>query len=59
VDWETVYASGPRGYIDYPTYQPSQDDPGTDEAKASTPTPAFWGSSRLRLRAAEYEENYR
>ena len=24
VDWETVYASGPRGYSDYPTYQPSQ-----------------------------------
>jgi N-ethylmaleimide reductase len=20
-DWETVYASGPRGYSDYPTYQ--------------------------------------
>jgi N-ethylmaleimide reductase len=24
VDWETVYASGPHGYSDYPTYQPSQ-----------------------------------
>jgi N-ethylmaleimide reductase len=23
VDWETVYASGPRGYTDYPTYPPS------------------------------------
>ncbi|MGC1782295.1 MAG: alkene reductase [Acidobacteriaceae bacterium] len=23
VDWETVYASGPRGYSDYPTYRPS------------------------------------
>jgi N-ethylmaleimide reductase len=23
IDWETVYASGPRGYSDYPTYQPS------------------------------------
>ncbi|MGA8595034.1 MAG: alkene reductase [Bryobacteraceae bacterium] len=23
VDWETVYASGPRGYSDYPTYEPS------------------------------------
>jgi N-ethylmaleimide reductase len=22
VDWKTVYASGPRGYTDYPTYQP-------------------------------------
>ncbi|HEY2012550.1 MAG TPA: alkene reductase [Bryobacteraceae bacterium] len=21
IDWETVYASGPRGYSDYPTYQ--------------------------------------
>jgi N-ethylmaleimide reductase len=28
VDWETVYGSGPRGYSDYPTYQPSQDNPG-------------------------------
>ncbi len=27
VDWETVYASGPRGYSDYPTYQSSQDSP--------------------------------
>ena|SRR5215813_4418578 len=40
VDWDTVYASGPRGYTDYPTYQPSQENPGTDEAKHSTPTPA-------------------
>ena len=24
VDWETVYASGPHGYSDYPTYQLSQ-----------------------------------
>ena len=24
VDWETVYASGPHGYSDYPSYQPSQ-----------------------------------
>ena len=24
VDWDTVYGSGPRGYSDYPTYQPSQ-----------------------------------
>src|SRR5580704_11664202 len=24
VDWETVYASGPHGYSDYPAYQPSQ-----------------------------------
>jgi N-ethylmaleimide reductase len=24
LDWETVYASGPHGYSDYPTYQPSQ-----------------------------------
>lgn len=24
VDWETVYASGPQGYSDYPTYQPSK-----------------------------------
>jgi N-ethylmaleimide reductase len=23
VDWETVYASGPRGYSDYPIYEPS------------------------------------
>jgi len=23
VDWETVYASGPHGYSDYPTYEPS------------------------------------
>jgi N-ethylmaleimide reductase len=28
VDWETVYASGPHGYSDYPTYQQSQDNPG-------------------------------
>jgi len=27
VDWETVYASGPQGYSDYPTYQSSQDSP--------------------------------
>ena len=27
VDWETVYASGPRGYSDYPAYQPSKDNP--------------------------------
>ena len=25
VDWETVYASGPHGYSDYPTYQTSQE----------------------------------
>ena len=24
VDWETVYASGPHGYSDYPTYQSSE-----------------------------------
>src|SRR3984957_7249506 len=24
VDWETVYASGPHGYSDYATYQPTQ-----------------------------------
>ena len=24
VDWDTVYASGPHGYSDYPTYQSSQ-----------------------------------
>jgi len=29
VDWETVYASGARGYSDYPTYQSSQDNPGS------------------------------
>ena len=29
VDWETVYASGPRGYSDYPTYQSSQETLGT------------------------------
>src|ERR1700739_3821694 len=29
VDWETVYASGPRGYSDYPTYQSSQENLGT------------------------------
>jgi N-ethylmaleimide reductase len=23
VHWETVYASVPRGYSDYPTYEPS------------------------------------
>jgi N-ethylmaleimide reductase len=27
VDWETVYASGPHGYCDYPTYQPSEHNP--------------------------------
>jgi N-ethylmaleimide reductase len=27
VDWETVYASGPHGYSDYPTYQSSQESP--------------------------------
>lgn len=25
VYWETVYASGPRGHSDYPTYQPTKD----------------------------------
>jgi N-ethylmaleimide reductase len=25
VDWETVYASGPHGYSDYATHQPSKD----------------------------------
>jgi N-ethylmaleimide reductase len=23
IDWETVYAAGPRGYSDYPTLQPA------------------------------------
>jgi N-ethylmaleimide reductase len=32
VDWETVYGSGPRGYSDYPTYQPSNDDSRADHA---------------------------
>jgi N-ethylmaleimide reductase len=27
VDWETVCASGPQGYSDYPTYQSSEHDP--------------------------------
>ena len=27
VNWETVYASGPHGYSDYPTYQPSEHNP--------------------------------
>jgi N-ethylmaleimide reductase len=27
VDWETVYASGPHGYSDYPTYQSSEHNP--------------------------------
>ena len=27
VDWETVYASGPHGYSDYPTYQSSAHNP--------------------------------
>ena len=27
VDWETVYASGPHGYSDYPTYLLSEDHP--------------------------------
>ena len=27
VDWETVYASGPHGYSDYPAYQSSEDNP--------------------------------
>jgi N-ethylmaleimide reductase len=27
IDWETVYASGPRGYSDYPTYQSSEPNP--------------------------------
>jgi N-ethylmaleimide reductase len=27
VDWETVYASGPHGYSDYPTYQSPQENP--------------------------------
>jgi N-ethylmaleimide reductase len=26
VDWETVYASGPRGYSDYPTFLSSEDN---------------------------------
>ncbi len=29
VDWETVYASGPQGYSDYPTCQSSEDNPGS------------------------------
>jgi N-ethylmaleimide reductase len=27
VEWETVYASGPHGYSDYPTYQSSEHNP--------------------------------
>jgi N-ethylmaleimide reductase len=27
VDWETMYASGPHGYSDYPTYQSSEHIP--------------------------------
>jgi len=38
VDWETVYASGSRGYSDYPTYQPLQVNPGADRAIDNTPT---------------------
>jgi N-ethylmaleimide reductase len=32
VDWETVYASGSHGYSDYPTYQPSEHNPGAEYA---------------------------
>jgi N-ethylmaleimide reductase len=35
VDWKTVYASGPRGYADYPTYQP-QDNHESGPAKDNT-----------------------
>ena len=35
VDWRTVYASGPRGYTDYPTYQP-QDNHESGPAKDNT-----------------------
>jgi N-ethylmaleimide reductase len=39
VDWETVYASGPHGYSDYPTYQQSQDKPGGISAIPAAVTP--------------------
>jgi N-ethylmaleimide reductase len=32
VDLETVYASGSHGYSDYPTYQPSEPNPGAEYA---------------------------
>jgi 2,4-dienoyl-CoA reductase-like NADH-dependent reductase (Old Yellow Enzyme family) len=35
VDWKTVYASGPRGYTDYPTHQP-QDNHESGPAKDNT-----------------------
>ena len=38
VDWETVYASGPHGYSDYPTYHSSEHNPGAEYAKDNTRT---------------------
>ena len=35
VDWKTVYASRPREYTDYPTYQP-QDNHESRPAKENT-----------------------
>jgi len=48
VDWETVYASGPRGYSDYPSYQPSKDNPWELSMPKTTAQPN-----------KENEENYR
>ena len=43
VDWDTVYGSGPRGYADYPTYEPSHVDPAllaaTCTANPNAPCP--------------------
>jgi N-ethylmaleimide reductase len=37
VDWETVYAAGPRGYSDYPTYQSSEYNPRSLIMPKTTP----------------------
>jgi len=38
VDWETVYASGPQGYSDYPTYQSSNSHQELNMPKDNTRT---------------------
>jgi NAD(P)-dependent dehydrogenase (short-subunit alcohol dehydrogenase family) len=38
VDWETVHASGPHGYSDYPTHQSTEHNPGAEYAKDNTQT---------------------
>jgi predicted SnoaL-like aldol condensation-catalyzing enzyme len=39
VDWETVYAAGPRGYSDYPTLEPVRAETSLTETPMSKTTP--------------------